>query len=43
MVSDYMVCSLAVTGNEDAYILLRALTSAELYLHVNYFAANTNI
>ena len=38
-----MVCSLAVTGSEDAYILLRALTSAELYFHVNYFAANTNI
>ena len=38
-----MVCSLAVTGNKDAYILRRALTSAELYLHVNYFAANTNI
>ena len=38
-----MVCSLAVTGNEDAYILLRALTSAELYLHVKYFAANTNV
>ena len=38
-----MVCSLAVTGNEGTYILLRALTSAELYLHVNYFAANTNV
>ena len=38
-----MVCSLAITGNEDVYILLRALTSAELYCHVNYFAANANI
>ena len=38
-----MVCSLAVTGNEGAYILLRALTSAERYLHVNYFAADANI
>ena len=37
-----MVCLLAVTGNEDAYILLRALIFAELYLHVNYFAANAD-
>ena len=38
-----MVCSLAVTGNEDAYILLRALTSAELYCRAKYYAANVNI
>ena len=38
-----MACSLAVTGNEDAYILIRALTSAELYSHVDYCSANANI
>ena len=37
-----MVCSLAATGSEDEYILLRALKSAELYCRVNYYAANAN-
>ena len=36
----YRACSLAVSGSEDSYILLRALTSAELYCHADYYAAH---
>ena len=36
----YRACSLAVTGNEDAHILLRALTSIELYCYADYYAAH---
>ena len=43
MGSNYMARSLAVSGNEDACILLRALTSAKLYCLADYYAANINI
>ena len=33
-------CSLAVTGEEKLCHLLRALTSAELYLHSNFYASH---
>ena len=35
-------CSLAVNGSEDSYILLRALTSAELYYRADYYVAHSH-